>query len=217
MTDAAWVALSLTERIGRKTLEALLRYFDGDLHAILAADSATLQQVSGVGPKIAASIQAINLPTVEKALTYLQQVGVQISTLYDSSYPVSLRRVVDAPPTVFMRGRWRPEMDRAVAIVGTREPAPENAAVARRLAYRLAQQGYTIVSGLATGIDTAAHLGALEADDGLSVAVLGCGLLNVYPQVNRTLAQQIMTRGVVLCEVHPDAPANAASPQAARA
>jgi DNA processing protein len=206
----AWVALSLTGRIGRKTLDALLARFDDDPQAIVAADVKALQCVPGVGPKIARSIQAINLEQTGKDIERWQKAGVRIVTRDDDAYPTRLSHLDDAPPTLFMRGGWKPAFDRAVAVVGTRRPSREAAGVARRLAAILAQRGYTIVSGLATGIDTNAHHSAL-ASRGSSVAVLGCGVLNVYPEHNRLLADRIIEQGALLCEVHPQASPNAAS------
>lgn len=234
MPDSAWVALSLTGRIGSKTLHALLRHFGDDTRAILAADAKTLRQVPGVGPKIARSIQDIHLEQVENGIERWRKAGVAILTVNDSAYPARLAALDDAPPTLFVRGDPHPPapspfpqglpsvegrggeaapawtswpFDKAVAIVGTRNPTKEAQGVARRLAGILAQRGYTIVSGLAMGIDAHAHHGAL----GATVAVLGCGVLDVYPEQNRRLAEKIIERGALVCEVHPEASPNAAS------
>lgn len=208
---AAWVALSLTNRIGSKTLRALLEHF-GTLDAVLAADAVTLRKVRGIGPKIAQAILAVDVAQVKAAVPRWQAAGVSIITLQDEHYPARLRDIDDTPPTLFMRGDWHEAYSKAVAVVGTRSPSTESLSAARRLGAELAQRGYTIVSGLALGVDTAAHMGALDAN-GSTVAVLGCGVLNVYPEVNRLLAQTILEReaGVLLCEVHPHAtpaPAN---------
>jgi DNA processing protein len=232
--EPAWVALSLTGRIGSKTLRSLLAHF-GDTNAILEADGKALRQVPGVGPKIARSIQAIQLEQVARDMERWQRAGVAIVTIPDTAYPNRLKGLDDAPPTLFLRREWellnnpspqRPPrqqageeelrtdvswpFDKAVAIVGTRRPTKEGMGVARRLASILAQQGYTIVSGLAAGIDTNAHLGAL-ACGGSTVAVLGCGVLNIYPEANIRLSDKILQCGALLCEVNPDATPNAAS------
>lgn len=210
MLDSAWVALSLTGRIGGKTLHALLNHFGEDTRAILAADARALQQVPGVGPKIARSIQAINLEQVETDMERWRKAGVAIVTLNDPAYPARLASLTDAPPTLFLRGQWRPAFDKAAAIVGTRSPSKEAAGIARRLAGILAQRGYTIVSGLAMGVDTHAHHAALAAN-GATVAVLGCGVLSVYPEQNRHLAEKVVQGGALLCEVNPESAPNAAS------
>ena len=209
MPDAAWVALSLTGRIGRKTLRALLQRF-GDTHAILSADAKALRQVPGVGSKITRSIQTIHLEQVQRDIERWQSAGVSIVTLNDPGYPARLRLLDDAPPTLFLTGSWQPAFDRAAAVVGTRSPSVVSAGIARRFAMQLVRRGYTVVSGLAAGIDTHAHRAALGAQ-GHTVAVLGCGILNVYPQQNRELAGSIRRQGVLVCEVHPEAAPNAAS------
>jgi DNA processing protein len=203
--DTAWVALSLAERIGSKTLSALLRHFGDDTSAILAADSESLQQVPGVGPRIASAIKHINLNQVERDMERWRQAGVMAVTVADPLYPSRLRELDDAPPTLFLSASWQPAFDHAIAIVGTREPSRESAGVARRLAGMAVQRGYTVVSGLALGIDTHAHFGALT---GQTVAVLGCGILNIYPQQNRQLAGRIR---LLMCEVRPDSQPSAAN------
>jgi DNA processing protein len=204
--DPGWVALSLVEHLGGKKLRGLLAHFNGDVAAILAADERALRRVQGIGPKIAAGIRAIDLPQVERALSRWEANGVCFITLNDPTYPPLLRSVDDAPPTLFVRGTWRP-FKKAVAIVGTRRPTAEAVDTAQHLGYELARRGYVIVSGLALGIDTAAHLGALSSPDGCTLAVLGGGVLNVYPPENRALANAIALRGMLLCEVHPEAEA----------
>jgi DNA processing protein len=201
--DPAWVALSLLDFVGTKKLRALAAFFDGDLQAALDADAATLRQVPGIGPKIAASIGAVNLDAVSAAIPRWQAAGVHMLTLHDAGYPAALRRLDDAPPTLFVLGEWR-EL-RAVAVVGTRSPSREAADAARQLGFELAQRGYQVISGLALGVDSAAHIGALAQPAGWTTAVLGSGILNIYPPGNWQLAQAIQQRGGLLSEVHPAA------------
>ena len=105
--DPAWVALSLVEHVGAKKLRAVAAYFDDDLDAALAADAPTLQRIPGIGPKIAASIRAIDLPAVSEAIPRWREAGVSLLTLHDPAYPAALRIVDDAPPTLFVCGTWR--------------------------------------------------------------------------------------------------------------
>ncbi len=206
MTDAGWVALSLTGRIGGRTLRALLEHFGNNIPAILSADEATLRCVPGVGSKLAERIRAIDLLQVQRELSDWAERAVQVTTLSNPDYPASLRAVGDdAPPTLFSRGRWPLPPGKRMAIVGTRQPSQDARALAQNLASELVGRGYTIVSGLAIGIDTAAHMGALIVPDGQTAAVLGCGVLNIYPSDNLKLADLMVERGTVLSELHPGA------------
>jgi DNA processing protein len=134
--------------------------------------------------------------------------GIQVITWEDADYPPNLLRCDDAPPALFVRGALHSADTRAVAIVGTRTPRPEGARLARQLAFELAQRGWTVVSGLALGIDAAAHQGALDAV-GRTLAVLGCGVLRMYPPANLSLAESILKHGAVLSEFHPETGVNA--------
>lgn len=204
MLDPAWVALSLVEHVGGKKLRALLHHF-GDPRAILSAPPDELQRVPGIGPKIAAGIHATSFHHIETALPKWQAAGITILTLDDPAYPDRLRRLDDAPPTLFVRGLWR-AYSHAVAIVGTRTPSPDSERLAQHIASELAERGVLIVSGMALGIDRAAHLGTLACRDGYTVAVLGSGVLNIYPQENAKLAQAILSRGgALVSELHPSA------------
>lgn len=204
--DPAWVALSLVDHLGGKKLRSLVAWFNGDLGAILQASEAELRRVPGIGPKIAAGIRAIDVSKIEQALPRWQANGVRIITVQDPLYPAQLRAIDDAPPTLFVRGDWRTPF-RAVAVVGTRQPSAASIEAAQRLGYELAQRGYAVVSGLALGVDAAAHLGTLSSPGGYTVAVLGGGVLNVYPPENRALANAVAMRGALLCEIHPAADA----------
>jgi DNA processing protein len=209
MTDLAWLGLSLTDRIGLKTLRALLAHF-GNANAVLAASEAELREVSGVGKVLASSIRQINLLQVEALMLRWKQAGVKI--LLPDDYPAPLRELDDAPAVMFVRGelsQMRSQM-RGAAIVGTREPTALALEVARKLSVTLAEQNTTIVSGLALGIDAAAHQSALEVG-GVCVAVLGSGVLNIYPQENRSLALQVAWVGAMLSEVRPDAQPSASA------
>ena len=157
----------------------------------------------GIGPKIAAAIRAVDLPAVVDAIPRWRDAGIALLTLDDPAFPLMLRALDDAPPTLFVAGTWHER--RAVAVVGTRSPDRAAADSARQIGYELAQRGFQVISGLALGIDSAAHIGALAHPDGTTSAVLGSGVLNLYPPGNRGLAQAIQGRGALISEVHPDA------------
>ena len=131
--------------------------------------------------------------------------GISVLTVLDAGYPENLRTVYDRPPLVFVAGELRPEDSRSVAVVGTRRPTDDGIARARRIGRHLAASGYTVASGLATGIDTTAHTAALEAG-GRTVAVIGTGLRRAYPKQNAGLQARIAEEGAVVSQFLPDAP-----------
>lgn len=202
MIDPAWVALSLTKHLGGKTFRALLQHFNHDLHAILNASPESLRQVRGVGAKIANAVQSIDLERTVCDLERWQRAGVRVIPWDHDDYPLSLRAIDDAPPTLFVLGQWKPRT--GYAVVGTRTPTPESQALAAQISANIVQAGHMVISGLAMGVDTLAHMGALAEPNGLTCAVLGSGVLNIYPPSNRGLAQAILGRGALLCEVTPE-------------
>lgn len=206
--DASWVALSLVSRVGIKTIRALVDEF-GSAEKVLQASPEQLKQVKGVGSKIAQDIAAIDLNQVNNAIQSWVKADVQIVTSQtNSNYPAMLLSLEDEPATLFMRGQYQPTLwGKTFAIVGTRTPMQGR--IAYKLGKQLAQRGHTIVSGLAQGTDTAAHEGALDGQLGRTIAVLGSGVLNVYPTQNQKLATRIIKQGALLSENHPFADATA--------
>jgi len=204
-----WLALSLSPNIGAATLNNLLEYFDQDLNAILAAPSYELMRVRGVGAKIASEIGAIDLDRLAQDLESWRAAGIEILLRGGDRYPAALNGASDLPLALFTSRVMPSETwSNAVAIVGTRAPSKEARYITLQLAMQLARRDRAIVSGLALGIDTAAHAGALSAD-GLTVAVLGSGIDNIYPEANRSLAERIREKGALLSETHPCWSANA--------
>lgn len=198
----AWIALSLIPKMGRRTIERLIAAF-GSLDDVFAADEAALCAVPRVGAKTAAAIRSADLPALEAALAAWQAEGIRALLPHDAAFPARLRALDDGPAVLFWRGAALPDaVTPAAAIVGTRSPALAARQLAGALAESLARDGWTIISGLALGIDTAAHQGALRAG-GLTAAVLGSGLHRIYPPANAALAEHIAARGALLAEVHP--------------
>ena len=203
------IALSLSPNIGAKTLNNLRQHFHDDLAAVFSASPGELQRVRGIGAKTAAEIGRMEPGRVAEQIASWRQRGVSIETMRHPQYPASLRDLDDGPPTLFWLGSARPlDWAKAVAIVGTRSPSPDARFITLQLAMQLARAGFTVVSGLALGIDTAAHTGALSAV-GATIAVLGSGVLNVYPPGNRALAERIRESGALVSELHPFGSANA--------
>jgi DNA processing protein len=132
--------------------------------------------------------------------------GVSLVTVLDDEYPTNLRLVYNRPPFLFARGEVRPEDDRALAVVGTRSASADGREQAARLARDLVDHGVTVLSGLALGVDTAAHDATLAAG-GRAVAVMGTGIQRVYPAENRELAARIVDAGgALVSQFWPDAP-----------
>lgn len=139
---------------------------------------------------------------VEHELQVAERVGADLITVLDDAYPANLRLIYNLPPFLFLRGSLRPEDAYAVAVVGTRQASPEGLKKARRMARALAEQSVTVVSGLAAGIDTAAHQAALDAG-GRTIAVLGTGIAHTYPSENRQLAERIVLQGALVSQFWP--------------
>lgn len=200
-----WVALSLSRHIGTKTLASLVQHFDENLNAIFEADEEELMQIPGVGKTIAREIMLIDLEQVARDIPEWERQGVGIVTPFDDLYPDVLKAIPDHPPTLFVQGQWYTDLwAKTIAIVGTRRPSQQAKFLTMQLAAKLAQDNITIVSGLALGIDAAAHAGALQAKGGGStIAVLGSGVLNVYPPQNKRISLMTRQSGALISEVHP--------------
>lgn len=131
--------------------------------------------------------------------------GISVLSVLDEGYPPNLRSIHNRPPLLFVRGALTEADERSVAVVGTRQATPAGLTHAREVAAGLVDAGYTVVSGLADGIDTVAHLGALDRG-GRTVAVVGTGLRRAYPAKNTELQQRIATEAAVVSQFWPDAP-----------
>ncbi len=145
--------------------------------------------------------KAINAPLSE-AETLMQKAettGVRLLPLEDEDYPELLKNIYDPPPILYVKGQKLDKSDKMIAIVGTRRASRYGREIAQKLAFELASLGFTIVSGLASGIDTFAHRGALEAK-GKTIAVFGCGVDIIFPAENRRLAREIEASGSLVSE-----------------
>ncbi len=151
--------------------------------------------------------QRERLEELERWVDELTFDGVDVLTIEDDRYPPMLRTIPSAPPLIYVRGTIEPGDDRAVAVVGTRSPTAAGLELARELAAALAEHGVTVVSGLALGIDGAAHRGALDAG-GRTIAVLGSGIARIHPPEHEELAEEVAASGALLTELHPRARAN---------
>jgi DNA processing protein len=201
----AEVLLSLVSGVGPRIRKTLLEHF-GSAQAVLSAAPSDLREVPGIGAKISRAISAAAREIdVEAELAMCRERGIAVIIESDDAYPSRLKEIPDPPGVLFVRGAFAPTDGLAVAIVGTRHATQYGLAQAERLAAGLSRAGYTIVSGLARGIDAAAHRGALKAG-GRTLAVLGSGVLNVYPPEHVELAGEISLRGAVMSENPPMSP-----------
>jgi len=201
----AWLTLVQAPGVGPRLIARLLGRFD-DVESALEADASILR---GLGIP-AAAIEALRRPdeaALDALLAWGQQDGTAILTRDHPAYPQLLAQIPDAPGVLYVRGDPGVLADPQLAIVGSRNPTPQGADTTRELARYLTDCGITITSGLAMGVDGAAHRGALEA--GRTIAVLGTGLDRVYPAAHRDLARQIAEAGALVSELPPDSPARA--------
>jgi DNA processing protein len=195
----AWLSLKLIPDLGNRSLLRLLRHF-GSPSAILQAGAGDLSAVSGLRDMARlALIRKAMLRAPETEWAALQKDGIQLLCLDDPQYPVNLAAIPDPPVALFVKGSLEPRDLVSIAVVGSRAASPMGMIFTERLAGDLARAGVTIVSGLAAGIDSAAHRGALKAQ-GRTLAVLGCGLDVDYPRGNAGLRREIAQRGAILTE-----------------
>lgn len=190
----ALIAFNRVQGIGSVTAQQIIEAL-GSLAAVFEASEETLQAISGIGVERALLLtQDLRRVSAEEELERASKTGVQIITWDDETYPALLRKITDPPLVLYVAGDVTALDTPSIAIVGTRHPTVYGRETARRFAYQLGVAGYTIVSGLAEGIDTEAHLGALKAK-GKTVAVLGGALDCLYPKSNTKLAREIVTSG----------------------
>ena len=210
---AAWLRLQSTPGVGNASARRLLAQF-GLPAEIFSQSLASLQSaVSAVQAQSLLEVPADFQSQLDVTWNWLQEdpAGRHVLTLADAAYPQSLLHMEDPPAVLYAMGPahvWsggglNAAADRTMAIVGSRNPTPQGAANARQFAVALAQAGLTVVSGMALGVDGAAHEGALEGaqDEALAtIAVVGTGLDRVYPKQHRVLAHRIAQRGILLSE-----------------
>jgi DNA processing protein len=189
-----WIALNMTPGIGPRAAAKLLERF-GSAEAVFNATHGELESLR-LRPEAIESIRARDLfEKAEKEIERVRRLGADLLLLDDGVYPALLREIFDPPITLYLRGEWEACFEQpCVAIVGSRRSSTYGQNAASMLARDLATRGVTIISGLARGIDAAAHRGALEAG-GRTAAVVGTGLDQVYPRDHRKLADEIVAAG----------------------
>ncbi len=202
-TDSEYlVGLNLIPGLSPRRLITLLDHFSSPEEIWLASvkEISSLPGFHGVAEEVASGRSEEKL---DRELELARKLDLSITTVIDQDYPISLREI-EVPPTVlYMKGRKRIDTTRTIAIVGTRRSSGYGRAIGKRLARELGAMGLVVVSGLAVGIDTAAHRGALEAQ-AHTVAVLGSGFKHMYPAANVSLAERIGETGTIVSEYPVD-------------
>ncbi len=195
--------LNLVPGVGPRMRQALLDHFD-DAGEVLRAKSHDLRSVPGIGPKLALSILDYrDTAPAERELARCRKLDIKFYIRGKDDYPALLSQIFDPPTFLYCQGRVEPRDELALAIVGSRRCTPYGVRTAEKLAATLALAGVTIVSGLARGIDGAAHRGALKAG-GRTLAVLATGLASIYPPEHAPLARQCAENGALLTEMPLD-------------
>ena len=196
--ELSWLALRMVPGLGTRRMVQLLERLRTPLNIFRASESELA--AAGLAGAVARSITSgCSFEDAASQQEKIREAGASLITFGDARYPEPLRGIFDPPPVLFARGRMELLGSISVAVVGTRHPTPYGVAAAERLSGDLARAGVTITSGMARGIDTAAHKAALAAE-GATIAVLGCGVDVVYPSENRRLASEIAAKGLILSE-----------------
>jgi DNA processing protein len=195
----AYIILNMIEGLGPVSVRRLIDTL-GSPKAILEADRETLMEARGVGEKLALKIiaQRDSIDAGEE-VDRAAGIGARIITPLDDEYPEVLKAIHNPPLALYIRGQFLPEDAKALGIVGSRSTSHYGLSAADRLSYQLGQTGFTVISGLARGTDTAAHNGALKSS-GRTIAVLGGALDCLYPPENAELADRIAKQGAVVSE-----------------
>jgi DNA processing protein len=201
-----WLRLCRADLPARRVVALLERYRSPD--ALLARPASELCAAGGLLPAMAERLAEAATAECATELAVIERLGVTVLPFTDESYPARLKEIADPPPVLFLRGALQPRDAAAVAVVGTRRPTSYGKQIAERFGRELAEAGLTVVSGLARGIDTAVHRGALAAG-GRTLAVLGSGVDVLYPPENARLATQVAEAGALLSESPIGAPPDA--------
>lgn len=196
-----WLALGLTPSLGATRVRRLVEHFGG----VAGVFRASLTELEATG-MLAVSAQSLatgkSMEQAQEEYSRAAAAGAGILTLDDAAYPAQLKQIYDPPTVLYVRGKAETLAQFGIAMVGTRHPTPYGSGMAERLAADLAARGLVILSGMARGVDTASHRGALAAK-GLTVAVFGTGVDVPYPKENTRLADQILASGGALVSEFP--------------
>ncbi|MFH1414082.1 MAG: DNA-processing protein DprA [Candidatus Omnitrophota bacterium] len=194
----ALVSLNLIGDIGSARLKRLLDYF-GKPENILKAPRSKLTNVFGITEGIASKIKALKKEELDRELKLAKEKDLKIITSEDKDYPENLKNIPDPPVVLYLKGKLHEEDNLSIGIVGSRRASLYGLKCSQSFAVELAGYGFTITSGMARGVDTYAHKGALKVG-GRTIAVMGSGFNRIYPPENKDLADQIAGNGAVISE-----------------
>jgi len=200
------VALREKAKVGPKTFQQLLLEF-GSPENVYKASVEELSTLPRITPEKAEEILESEelLPEIEEHLLYLEEQGIGILTILDGDYPQLLKQIDDPPPLLYFRGEFPIQSIQSIAVVGTHNATAAGIEKAVQIGKALAKRKVVVVSGLARGIDSAAHIGAVKGG-GKTYAIFGAGLNNIYPSENVPLAEQISKNGALITEYDLNVP-----------
>jgi DNA protecting protein DprA len=198
-----WIWLAGVPGIGARRFRYLLEIYGSPLNIWQASDKEIVAGAGRLGSRVAENIIAYRQDRyLKEAAEVLELPGIRIITLMDEEYPWILKQIYDPPAVLYCKGRDMDFSKPAIAIVGSRSPTAYGRQIAEKLAFQLASAGITIISGLARGIDTMAHIGALRAK-GNTIGVIGNGIDIVYPPENKKLFNRMELEGTIITEYPP--------------
>ncbi|KUO72891.1 MAG: hypothetical protein APF77_24225 [Clostridia bacterium BRH_c25] len=194
-----WIWLSSLPGVGNKSCLNLIRHF-GSAENVYKCSYSELKAPGIISEQAAKTVSLHrNLENANEYLRIVKENGIKVYTILENEYPENLKNIYDPPPVLHVKGELLPGDSLAIGMVGSRKASDYGLKTAKRIALRLAELGITIVSGMALGIDSAAHRGALSAN-GRTIAVFACGLKHVYPMTNYQLSQDIQKCGALISE-----------------
>ncbi len=197
--EQAMIVLNALPGFGSVRIRRLVDYF-GSAEAVLKASAAELGSSEILSPALIKKIFEFDRDNfLQNEYNLLQQNNTQVITIFDENYPLALRGIHDPPVVLYVKGRLPSEQGLAVGVVGSRNASIYGLNIAQKFSGQLAELGITVVSGLARGVDAAAHRGALRTG-GQTLAVVGCGLSHIYPPENKQLYFEIEQKGAIVSE-----------------
>ena len=201
-TAKYWMALGSVRSVGAKTAQRLVDAF-GSPEGVISASVDDISRLPKISSKLAYEIieKRNDLKRFEKLVAWMSNIGIKVLCPDNAEYPYLLKLTQDPPCILYKKGAELPNNKPIISIVGTCYPTSEGIDIAEKISSKLSGDGFVIASGLARGIDTAAHKGAINAN-GKTIAVIGSGLKKIYPKENCHLAEEILNNGVILSECH---------------